>query len=220
MKVVCFINAETTISVKQLRPVRRLLPSTTLLERGRGEVFKSPCLKSGFYIIATDNFELHLKAIMTEQRKPIKRSSQLAPLSREHHEGLLFVWKLRQGISKNIEAARITAFMQWFWQEHLEPHFEKEENALPAVLPPAHPMMQQMYSEHGEIKKLIAVIAKNGNYETFEIVARTVNDHIRFEERQLYGEVEKTASPEQLQHLSEQLKDEPNRAVWEDEFWI
>ena len=89
---------------------------------------------------------------MSNAPKPIKRSAALAPLSREHHEGLLFVWKLRQGLSKNIDAARMNAFVQWFWQTHLQQHFEKEGQYLPAVVPTSHSLMQQMFREHEQIK--------------------------------------------------------------------
>lgn len=157
---------------------------------------------------------------MADQTKPIKRSPQLAPLSREHHEGLLTVWKIRQGISKNIEAARITAFVQWFWQAHLQSHFQKEETHLPPVLTRSHPMIQQMITEHGEIKKLIDETAQHGDLKKLETLAQILNDHIRFEERQLFNEVEKAASPEQLRYLSEQLKDEKRQVSWEDAFWL
>ena len=33
---------------------------------------------------------------MFKEIKPIKRSKQLAPLSREHHDGLMYVWKIRE----------------------------------------------------------------------------------------------------------------------------
>lgn len=152
--------------------------------------------------------------------KPIKRSPQLAPLSREHHEGLLFAWKLRQGLSKNIEVARMVSFAQWFWQQHLKQHFKKEEQALPLVLPRSHPLLQQMFTEHEEIKTMLDETAQHGDLKKFEPLAQRISDHIRFEERRLFGEVEAAASPGQLQLLSEQLKEEENKAVWEDEFWI
>ena len=34
-----------------------------------------------------------------EEIKPLKRSKELAPLSREHHDGLLFAWKIKQGLA-------------------------------------------------------------------------------------------------------------------------
>ena len=36
------------------------------------------------------------------QPKPIKRSKELVPLSKEHHEGLLFAWKIKQGLQNGI----------------------------------------------------------------------------------------------------------------------
>src|SRR5215218_10593987 len=95
--------------------------------------------------------------------KPIKRSTQLAPLSREHHEGLLFVWKIRQGLAKNIEPARMVAFIQWFWQQHLKAHFKKEELVLPSVLSPEHPLIQQMFQEHAAIKTMIQDVEQHGD---------------------------------------------------------
>jgi hypothetical protein len=157
---------------------------------------------------------------MPDTPKPIKRSPQLAPLSREHHEGLLFAWKLRQGLSKNIEAFRISAFVQWFWQQHLHPHFQKEEQALPLILSGTHPLIQQMFREHLEIKNRIVEVSQHGDLKNFETLAQQVNDHIRFEERQLFGEVEISATPEQLQELSVLLKDEEHASVWDDEFWV
>lgn len=157
---------------------------------------------------------------MAEAPKPIKRSIQLAPLSREHHEGLLFAWKVRQGLSKNIEPGRITAFVQWFWNSHLASHFQKEETALPSVLAVSHPLIQQLFHEHEEIKALIDAVVPYGDLKKLETLAQMISDHIRFEERQLFGEVEKAASSEQLQRLSEQLQDEKNSAVWEDQFWL
>lgn len=157
---------------------------------------------------------------MTDKPTPIKRSAQLAVLSREHHDGLLFAWKIRQGLSKNIEPARIIAFVQWFWQQHLKGHFEKEETVLPPVLSPAHPLMQQMTREHRDIENLIRELEQHEDLKKLEQLAQLVTDHIRFEERQLFGGVEKAASPEQLLLLSEQLNDEKTNAVWEDEFWI
>ncbi len=165
---------------------------------------------------------------MADKIKPIRRSPQLAPLSREHHEGLLAVWKIRQGILKGVPAARISLFVQWFWQAHLQRHFEKEERALIPVLSRPHPLVQRMCAEHEEIKKLVAENRGRGDGETgsaqvlkkLERLAQLLHDHIRFEERQLFGEVEKAASEEQLQLLFEQLKDEKKTAVWEDEFWL
>jgi hypothetical protein len=99
-------------------------------------------------------------------------------------------------------------------------HFQKEETALPPILSPSHPLLQQMFHEHEGLKSLIDDVVQHGDLKKLEVLAQAVTDHIRFEERQLFGEVEKAASPEQLQRLSEQLHDEKNAAVWDDEFWV
>ena len=51
---------------------------------------------------------------MEQNLKPLKRSQYLAPLSREHHETLLFTWKIKQGLSLKIELDRIVSFCNWF----------------------------------------------------------------------------------------------------------
>ena len=157
---------------------------------------------------------------MEKDIKPIKRSAELAPLSREHHEGLLFVWKIRQGVRNEVGVDRIAPFIKWFWQSYLQAHFNKEETALPAILPVAEPMMQQMFTEHAAIKESIEKVDADVDYEFLEQLASKVNDHIRFEERQLFNDIDKVATADQLQLLSEQLKDEENHALWTDEFWL
>ena len=88
---------------------------------------------------------------MAEEIKPIKRSEELAPLSREHHDGLLFVWKLRVGLRKNISVERLKKFTFWFWQQHIKPHFYQEEKILSPHLSATDPMLLRMNREHGLI---------------------------------------------------------------------
>lgn len=157
---------------------------------------------------------------MSQPNIPIKRSAELAPLSREHHEGLLAVWKIRQGLANQVASARIAAFIQWFWQQHLQPHFEKEEKFIPRILSSSRPLLQQMLHEHAEIKMLVADAIQHEDLKKLEVVAQTVNDHIRFEERQLFAEIERTATPDQLRRLATELHDEPVTTAWDDTFWL
>ena len=157
---------------------------------------------------------------MTEEKKPIKRSEQLAPLSRDHHEGLLLVWKIRQGIKLKIEKESISKYCSWFWQHHLQEHFRKEEQFLLQIIPSSHELMQQMFSEHELIKEQLHELDQKSAYEKLEQFAQTLNDHIRFEERKLFSEIENTATPEQLDQIAKELNDEKVTAVWNDEFWV
>ena len=157
---------------------------------------------------------------MTTERDPIKRSKELAPFSREHHEGLLFVWKIRQGIRNGIANYRIADYCQGFWKNHLAPHMAKEEEILPSVLSPEHPMMQKMLSEHEAIKEQIAALQDHSYYQGLEHLAKVVEYHIRFEERQLFKLIEQLAAPQQLQELEEAHKENANVAEWADAFWL
>ena len=152
---------------------------------------------------------------------PIKRSKELAPLSREHHEGLLFVWKLKQGIQKGIEPARIAGFAQWFWSEHLQAHFKKEEEVLSPILGKSMKLREQLFDEHAAIKKILEEAIQHPSHIMLESLANTVNDHIRFEERVLFKHIEVTVTAEELHAIGLQLADDKkSAAVWEDEFWV
>lgn len=93
---------------------------------------------------------------MSQSPQPIKRSAQLAPLSREHHEGLLAVWKIRQGLRNGTDTNTIARFVQWFWQEHLHTHFQQEETVLMPLLP-GEPLLHRMMEEHEEIEALLHI---------------------------------------------------------------
>ena len=155
---------------------------------------------------------------MANEIKPIKRSKELAPLSREHHEGLMLVWKIRKGIKSGVAPERIAAYCRWVWEYHLERHLQQEEELLPTVLPQDHPLMCQMLEDHQLIKRRIKGLPDD-RVESLELFAQCINDHIRFEERQLFCEVERVATPEQLRNIAEVLSQEEARPAWEDQFW-
>lgn len=158
--------------------------------------------------------------IMPHSTKPIKRSEALAPLSREHHEGLLFVWKIRQGLRKQTAVERIAAYVQWFWENDLQPHFEKEENALLPFLSEEYELKSRLLNEHRQIRELISEVNKKHHTALLETLAQTVNDHIRFEERILFNHLQETLSQTELSQIATQLTEEKNCPVWQDEFWL
>lgn len=153
--------------------------------------------------------------------KPIKRSESLKPLSREHHDGLLFGWKLRQGIKKGVAPGRMADFCLWAWDHHFADHFRKEEEELLQILPAHHPMMEKMLEEHEAIEFKIGLIQKRPENEGFERLARILDLHIRYEERVLFPFIETIASASQLDLLGEHLHAEESvKATYHDEFWL
>jgi hemerythrin-like domain-containing protein len=161
-----------------------------------------------------------------EEIKPIKRSKELAPLSREHHDGLLFVWKIRQGLANNTSVETLRNFTLWFWTNHIKPHFKEEEKVLVKFLPIDNPLVQQMINEHEQIRDIIVSLDQRPTTSSFELLAEFLNKHIRFEERQLFAYAEEVLSPEQLNLVYLELAHEPHCKIdapgtaWKDEFWV
>lgn len=149
--------------------------------------------------------------------KPLKRHEALKPLSREHHHGLLLSWKIRSGFGKNIAIERIKKYADWFYKTHLIPHFELEETEIFTLLYPDHEMVQKALEDH---KRIHYLFTKESDEETALIaIEKELNDHIRFEERVLFPEIEKVATEEQLLHIEKIHQPEAFLDNVDDEFW-
>ena len=154
------------------------------------------------------------------QPKPIKRSKELVPLSKEHHEGLLFGWKIKQGLQNGTDKAIISRFIQWFWENELEQHLRKEEEILAAHLPDENELVQRMFREHEELEALININVMIADEDIFRQIADGVHDHIRFEERELFPYAEKVIPANELEAIHEDLAKTKEKKRWEDEFWM
>ena len=156
-----------------------------------------------------------------ETKEPLKRSKELSPLSHEHHDGLLFVWKLREGLKNNIAPARLKDFTIFYWQQHIKPHFYQEEQVLSKFIPIGNLLVKQMHEEHALIRELILSLGDDASIETFTSLADVIYKHIRFEERQLFEWVEENLNKEQLQEIYNELEEHPLcGSDWKDEFWL
>ena len=158
---------------------------------------------------------------MPNEIKPIKRSRQLAPLSRDHHEGLLFVWKIRQGLKNGTDIKLIAQYVQWFWEKHLQEHFREEEQILAPHLPVNNELLQRMMDEHQNIEAMIHINENIPDEALLNQLADSVNDHIRFEERELFPYAEKFIPKDQLDKIFVLLsKEQIQCEKWGKEFWI
>ena len=127
---------------------------------------------------------------MSTKTKPIKRSKELAPLSRDHHEALLFVWKIKQGIKSGTSTETIAADCNWFFENKLKAHFKIEEDQLSKILPLEHPMMFKMMDDHKAIENKIKLLNEFPSVYGLERLAQIIMYHVRFEERELFNEIE------------------------------
>lgn len=62
-----------------------------------------------------------------KDQAPIKRHQAIISFSKDHHFGLLLVWKIRQVLEKAVNAERISKYVVYFFKEDLEKHFKDEE---------------------------------------------------------------------------------------------
>ena len=154
--------------------------------------------------------------------KPIKRSEHIIQLSREHHFSLLFCWKVRNGVKKGIDHDRIIKYILYFWKEHLLPHFSEEDILFEQV---DDAFVQRAYAEHRELNEILERL-ESANTEEKAIlipkIADLVDNHVRFEERELFPHLEQSIPESQLAIIGKKLLEaqpEPLQDEYEDEFW-
>ena len=88
--------------------------------------------------------------------KPLKRVLELQPLSHDHHHGLQLCWKIRTGFSKQVEVERIKNYADWFFTNHLVPHFELEEKYIFTILDQKNEFVKQALTDHRRLKRLFS----------------------------------------------------------------
>jgi hemerythrin len=140
---------------------------------------------------------------------PLKRHEALRPLSREHFNGLRHARQLAlsagQGASERRNAAE--EFVQ-AWRNEIESHFDDEERLLGPLA--TDDERQRLLAEHRVLRDLaqrcITTLA-SGEDPPSELVGALgslLQDHIRWEERQFFESVQRSASDEEMGRISEQ----------------
>lgn len=154
--------------------------------------------------------------------KPIKRQKGLLRFSQDHHYGLLLVWKIRTGIRKKIAPERIANFCQFFFDHDLQKHFEEEELHLFSKLEADNPMRQRALKDHEHIGGLFGKLrAGEHHVALLNELADTLEQHIRYEERTLFNELQLKLSEDELAELAKihNSKAQDVSEQWDDKFW-
>ncbi|QHT66965.1 hemerythrin domain-containing protein [Rhodocytophaga rosea] len=156
--------------------------------------------------------------------KPLRRDENIAILSRDHHFGLLFCWKIRQGIKKNVAAERIKNYISYYWHTHLQTHFEEEEIYM--FLKVNDDACRKALQQHEQIRELMKQILTDADstadYSLPTGLADLVEAHIRFEERELFPHLEEVLTEGELKRIGAALEQShavPNPDNYPDEFW-
>ncbi|WP_421812422.1 hemerythrin domain-containing protein [Flagellimonas sp.] len=148
---------------------------------------------------------------------PIKRHKALQGVSREHHHGLLLCWKIRTGLAKNISPDRIKTYVDWFFDVYLRPHFELEENHIFPILSHDHPWVKKALADHRRLTRLFT--STDHGIKTLGQIEEELERHIRFEERQLFNEIQQLANEAQLNIIAKHHNDEKFNDNTDDPFW-
>lgn len=155
------------------------------------------------------------------EKKPIKRSEQIQPLSREHHATLLFCWKIEEGVKRGIEKQRIDRYAGYFYPEHVVGHFTSEEKLL--FTDRQDPKVRTALMQHETIREFFEKIQEGrANFPNdYLSLAALLRSHTRYEERDLFPHVEQNLPPDELDRIGTILNLEEHTAEeqYNDEFW-
>ena len=127
----------------------------------------------------------------------MKREKFLWALTGGHHEGLV-VSRVIQKIATAIEGDGTGKFLDKlpqkvtkFFKEGLEPHFRAEEELMETFgghVGKKDADLQRLFSDHRHLKSLL----REGSLESLAAFATELDEHIRFEESQLFPRLERT----------------------------
>ena len=150
----------------------------------------------------------------------MKRNENIVKLSRDHHASLLFCWKLRQGVKRHASWERMIKYVKYFWDHHFAVHFKEEENILFAPL--KDDVVQKAIDDHKKIKQLINNLnasQQENIQERLSLLADTVDEHVRYEERILFPHLESELTEHQLNDIGRQITPDTLLDDYEDDFW-
>ena len=138
----------------------------------------------------------------------MKRAAALRPLSREHLAALLAAKRLREATDP---AAATAPFLE-FWHGDGRRHFRVEEEvllpgwALHAEIDRAG--VARMLDEHLAIRReALRLEAGLASLAKVRELGETLNDHVRFEERELFPRIEADLDEAALEQLAAAIED-------------
>lgn len=143
-------------------------------------------------------------------------------LSRDHHDGLLLVWKIRQGKTYNIDNKVIAEYVAYEFDLNLAPHFSDEENLLFSQAS-EDPLTQEAVKQHAQLRQMVDELRTEVSEEKLTNFAELLDQHIRFEERQLFPHYEETFDEKELERIGKELETSHHVArqnSWTNEFWV
>lgn len=144
----------------------------------------------------------------TFKNAPIARSEALAPLSRDHYTGLVQARHLIKAARRDAVARRkaVAEFIDAF-KNDIAVHFDDEERLLAGVL--SEEDRDRLVTEHRRLNALAdeaRALRRDVDPDPARLteIGEALEEHIRWEERELFNRLQQTITPAQLDHLAAQ----------------
>jgi len=151
------------------------------------------------------------------KNQPLKRHKALQNLSREHHDSLVFVLRLQKGVAKKASIEDMASYIDWFWTSHLSIHFKLEETHLFPKYGLEDSLVNKAMEEHKVITKLIH--QQPQSYDNITQLCKTLKSHIRFEERELFMQIQEELTTEELAEFESIHTKQLDCGLWLNRFW-
>jgi hypothetical protein len=140
----------------------------------------------------------------------VKRSEALILLSRDHHHALDVARVLGRADGSDLDEA--VARLEAFWEPRGRQHFEIEEALILPAVPPGDEAWQEaaerVRSDHEWIRSHVAGLGDEPGVERAHELGRRLHDHVRFEERRLFGMLEQRLSEDELLRLGTAVEEQ------------
>ena len=151
---------------------------------------------------------------MNQIKKP---PTTLEHCKEEHDEVLKLCARIREGLTRKVEACRIREYVEWFKQNYLAPHFEVEEQVVFPILG-ANVRIKRALANHKRINKLLSCSCED--LRVLNLLEEELSTHVRL--RSVYFTRNSKKSP--LRKLSEIEKYHQGIQFgdleWKDKFWL
>ena len=144
----------------------------------------------------------------------MKRHPSLYTLSHDHHQGLILAQQLKKGapqykgMPSTLDGKQ--EYTISFYKADLKKHFlDEEEFLFPAAKNKnavVDKLIEEIISEHRKMEALIRDLEKTDQLENvLDELGHLLEKHIRKEERELFMEIEKVLSEDELKVISEKI---------------
>jgi hemerythrin-like domain-containing protein len=139
----------------------------------------------------------------------MKRTQELAPLSRDHHKALYAALRLRRA-DRGSAGDAVEGFLR-FWADHGQRHFEIEERLLlPGFVGgggnPRHELVARTLTEHVEIRSRARVLQADSSLADLHKLGDLLSAHVRLEEDELFPLIERTLDAAHLAELGSEIE--------------